>query len=90
MVATVRGKQLNRHHCNSQNDPHEQGELVHGNARSRAGDSGGGGDSGGNGDIPASNIHIQDVSVITLKIKINKFIPLCCIYTRHRYKGGLI
>ena len=69
--------------------------MVHKDARSRAGDSSGGGrggrgDSGGNGDIPASNIHIQDVSVITLKIKIIttqlyivvKFIgiPLCCIY----------
>ena len=76
--------------------------MVHKDARSRAGDSSGGGrggrgDSGGNGDIPASNIHIQDVSVITLKIKINNTIIYCSQAHRHtivlylyRYKGGLI
>ena len=65
--------QLNQQHCNSQNNPHGQGERIHGDARSRAGGSGrggsGGGGGSGNGDIPASNIHIQDVSVITLRIK---------------------
>ena len=54
----VRSKQLNQQHCNSQNNPHGQGEKIHGDARSRAGGS-------GNGDIPTSNIHLQDVSVIT-------------------------
>ena len=44
--------------------------MVHGDARSRAGwgGSGGRGDGGGNGDIPASNKHIQNVSVIALRI----------------------
>ena len=60
---TVRGKQLNQQHCNSQNNPHSQGERVHGDARSRAGGSGGGGSGGG--DIPTSNIHLHDVSLIT-------------------------
>ena len=49
--------------------------MVHGDVRSRAGwggsggrgDVGGRGDGGGNGDIPASNIHIHNVSFITLK-----------------------
>ena len=66
----VRGKQLNQQHCNSQNNPHGQGERLHGDARSRAGGSGGGGSGGGGsggdgsggggsggGDISASNIH---------------------------------
>ena len=65
---TVRGKQLNQQHCNSQNNPHSQGERVHGDARSRASGSGGSGGGGsGGGDIPTSNIHLHDVSVITLK-----------------------
>ena len=55
----VGGMQLYQHHSNSQNHPHDQGKTVHGDARSRTGES-------GNGDIPTSNIHIQDVSVITL------------------------
>ena len=61
--------QLNQQHCNSQNNPHGQGERIHGDAKSRAGGSGGGrsggGGGSGNGDIPASNIHLHDVSVIT-------------------------
>ena len=58
----VGGMQLYQHHSNSQNHSHDQGKMVHGDARSRSGES-------GNGDIPTSNIHIQDVSVITLNKK---------------------
>ena len=58
----VGGMQLYQHHSNSQNHPHDQGKTVHGDARSRTGES-------GNGDIPTSNIHIQDVYVITLNEK---------------------
>ena len=58
----VGGMQLYQHHSNSQNDSHDQGKMVHGDARSRAGES-------GNSDIPTSNIHIQNISVITLNEK---------------------